>query len=72
MRQVFWVAECPSLPGCISQGETKKSAIKNIREAIEDYVHGARRVLRLPQMVNAHLNDALWRPRHHVLPLREV
>jgi predicted RNase H-like HicB family nuclease len=46
MRQVilypgengFWVAECPSLPGCISQGDTKESAIKNIREAIESYV----------------------------------
>jgi predicted RNase H-like HicB family nuclease len=46
MRQVilypgedgFWVAECPSLPGCISQGETKETAIKNIREAIEGYI----------------------------------
>jgi predicted RNase H-like HicB family nuclease len=32
------VAECPSLPGCINQGDTKESAIKNIREAIEGYV----------------------------------
>jgi predicted RNase H-like HicB family nuclease len=34
----FWVAECPSLPGCISQGETRDQAIVNIREAIEGYV----------------------------------
>ena len=34
----FWVAECPSLPGCISQGETRAEAIANIREAIEAYV----------------------------------
>ena len=34
----FWVAECPSLPGCISQGETRTEAIANIREAIEAYV----------------------------------
>jgi len=34
----FWVAEVPSLPGCISQGETKDEALKNIREAIEDYI----------------------------------
>jgi predicted RNase H-like HicB family nuclease len=34
----FWVAECPSLPGCISQGETRAVAISNIREAIEAYV----------------------------------
>ena len=33
----YWVAECPSLPGCISQGETKESAIANIREAIEGF-----------------------------------
>jgi predicted RNase H-like HicB family nuclease len=34
----FWVAEVPSLPGCISQGRTKDEALKNIREAIEDYI----------------------------------
>jgi len=34
----FWVAECPSLPGCISQGQTRTEAITNIREAIEAYV----------------------------------
>jgi len=34
----FWVTECPSLPGCISQGETKEEAIANIREAIQVYI----------------------------------
>ena len=28
----------PSLPGCISEGETKEDAIKNIKEAIELYL----------------------------------
>jgi predicted RNase H-like HicB family nuclease len=28
----------PSLPGCISEGETKEDALKNIREAIELYL----------------------------------
>jgi predicted RNase H-like HicB family nuclease len=32
-----WVVECPSLPGCISQGKTKREAIKNIKEAISCY-----------------------------------
>jgi len=32
------VAECPSLPGCISQGKTKEEAITNIREAIQEYI----------------------------------
>ena len=34
----YWVAECPSLPGCISQGKTKGQAIENIKEAIEGYI----------------------------------
>ncbi len=34
----FWVAESPSLPGCISQGETKEEAVLNIREAIDLYI----------------------------------
>jgi len=34
----YWVVECPSLPGCVSQGKTKEEAVENIREAIEGYV----------------------------------
>ena len=34
----FWLAECPSLPGCISQGQSKKEAIINIQEAIKGYL----------------------------------
>lgn len=33
-----WVAECPSLTGCISQGATREEAIRNIKEAIEGYI----------------------------------
>jgi predicted RNase H-like HicB family nuclease len=46
MRQVliypgedgFWVGECPSLPGCISQGSNREEVVRNMREAIELYV----------------------------------
>jgi len=46
MRQVilfsgedgYLVVECPSLPGCISQGKTKEEAIANIKEAIQGYI----------------------------------
>ncbi|MBI4673926.1 MAG: type II toxin-antitoxin system HicB family antitoxin [Chloroflexi bacterium] len=31
----YFVAECPVLPGCMSQGRTEKEALANIREAIE-------------------------------------
>ncbi len=33
-----WVAECPSLPGCVSQGPTKAEAMANIKEAIEGWI----------------------------------
>ncbi len=29
-----WVVECPSIPGCVSQGQSKDEALENIREAI--------------------------------------
>jgi len=29
-----WITECPAIPGCISQGDTKPKALHNIREAI--------------------------------------
>jgi len=38
----YWVAECPSLPGCVSQGKTKAEAITNIKEAIEGWIETAK------------------------------
>ena len=32
------VAECPALPGCISQGETEEEALVNIKEAIQAWL----------------------------------
>ena len=29
-----WVVECPSVPGCVSQGQSKEEALANIQEAI--------------------------------------
>ncbi|TBR58383.1 hypothetical protein B4U84_20905 [Westiellopsis prolifica IICB1] len=34
----YWIAECPSLKGCNSQGKTKEEALSNIKEAIAGYV----------------------------------
>ncbi|MBW1811722.1 MAG: type II toxin-antitoxin system HicB family antitoxin [Deltaproteobacteria bacterium] len=34
----IFIAEVPALPGCISQGNTRSEAIKNILEAIEVYL----------------------------------
>ena len=33
-----FVADCPALPGCVSQGRTRAEATENIREAIEGYL----------------------------------
>jgi len=30
----LYVAECPAIPGCVSQGKTREQALKNIQEAI--------------------------------------
>ena len=46
MRQVviypgedgYWIAECPSLSGCLTQGRTKQEAVANIKEAIAGYI----------------------------------
>ena len=29
-----WIAECPAIPGCISQGDTREQALDHIQEAI--------------------------------------
>lgn len=34
----FFIAECPSLPGCVSQGTTRSEALENIQDAIQGYL----------------------------------
>jgi predicted RNase H-like HicB family nuclease len=46
----FWVVECPSLPGCISQGRTQEEALENIKDAILGCLE-VRRELGLPDGV---------------------
>jgi predicted RNase H-like HicB family nuclease len=31
-----FIAECPAIPGCVSQGETEDSALENVRDAIRE------------------------------------
>jgi len=40
-----YVVHVPSLPGCISQGETKEEALQNTREAIELYLEPTENLL---------------------------
>ena len=39
----MFVAECPSLPGCISQGTRRKEAIDNIKDAINGYLESLKK-----------------------------
>lgn len=50
MRQVYlhrdeegwWIAEVPSLPGCVSQGRSRSEALDNVRDAITGVVESRR------------------------------
>ena len=37
-RESGYVAYAPALKGCVSQGETKEEALRNVKEAMEAYV----------------------------------
>ena len=39
----IFVAEAPSLPGCVSQGNTRDEALVNVKEAIEGYLESLRK-----------------------------
>lgn len=38
-----FVAECPSLPGCVSQGKTREEALANIQDAIQGYLESLKK-----------------------------
>lgn len=38
-----FIAECPSLPGCVSQGSSREEAIKNIKDAIRGYLQSLKK-----------------------------
>ena len=39
----IFVAECPTLPGCISQGNTRTEALTNIKDAIKGYLESLKK-----------------------------
>jgi antitoxin HicB len=39
----IFVAKCPSLPGCISQGKTREEALTNITDAINGYLQSLKK-----------------------------
>jgi len=39
----IFVAECPTLPGCISQGKSRKEVLENIQDAIRGYLESLKK-----------------------------
>lgn len=39
----MFIVECPNLPGCVSQGKTRKEALKNIKDAIKGYLESLKK-----------------------------
>lgn len=39
----MFVAECPALPGCISQGKTRKETLVNIKDAVKGYLESLKK-----------------------------
>jgi len=47
----FFISECPSIPGCVSQGRTEKEAEENIKDAIKECLE-VRSEMGMPLTVN--------------------
>ena len=53
----MFVAECPTISGCISQGKTKEEAIKNIHNAIKGFMQSYKTYsMRFPPVYNESLD----------------
>ncbi len=39
----IYVAECPTLPGCVSQGATREAALQNIHDAMKGYLESLKK-----------------------------
>ena len=45
-----YVVSCPTLQGCVSQGETEEEALENIKDAIKTYLLSIEDLKRLKKM----------------------
>ena len=48
-----FIAECPAIPGCVSQGQTRENAEENIRDAIQQCL-AVRQEMGMPLTVETH------------------
>ena len=51
-----YVVFCPTLKGCVSQGETEEEALDNIKDAIKTYLHSIEDLKRLKKLRTVEVN----------------
>lgn len=51
-----FVAYCPTLKGCVSQGETEEEALENIRDAIVTYLQSLEDLKKIRPMKTVHVD----------------
>ncbi len=51
-----YVVSCPTLKGCVSQGETEEEALDNIKDAIRTYLHSIEDLKRLNKLRTVEVN----------------
>jgi predicted RNase H-like HicB family nuclease len=58
----WYLVECPSIPGCVSQGKTVEEALENIKDAIQGCFRSSQRkdcVKRLIKLAGLTVDDIL-------------
>jgi predicted RNase H-like HicB family nuclease len=73
-EEIGYSIHCPSLPGCVSQGDSREEALANIREAIEGILalrekHNMPLPKETPQLVAEEIRYCLEERRAEGLPL---
>jgi len=50
-----WTVTCPVLPGCISEGDTKEQAMRNIKDAIHLYLRAVKKEIAILKQKGKHV-----------------
>jgi len=54
----MYIAECPQIPGCVSQGKTEDEAMVNVKLAIKECLE-VRKEMGLPLTIDLHVKEVL-------------
>ncbi len=55
-----YIAECPALPGCVSEGKSRQEVIRNVKDAINGYIISLKKHnVPFPPSINEEIVDIL-------------